>query len=124
MGVEVDSWWRQAVEDLDTAKVNLNHGKYYAASLFAQQAAEKALKALYILRFGELVRTHDLYFLGVKLDVTKDLLGLCESLSEVYLTSRYPDASDEIPAIMFSAEISDADVKAAEEVLKWVKERI
>ena len=47
MDKNVQDWWRQAEADLDTAIFNLNGKKYYASVIFAQQAAEKALKALF-----------------------------------------------------------------------------
>jgi len=124
MSEEVSLWWRQAVEDLDSAKANITSGKYYVASLLAQQAAEKALKALTIKKLGELFKTHDLVFLAEKLGLPQNLLDLCDSLSKVYLTSRYPDASGEIPADSFTKADAISDVSNAEEVLEWVKKRM
>lgn len=46
----VKDWFLQTEADLDSAEYNLAGGKYYAAVIFAQQAAEKALKAVYILK--------------------------------------------------------------------------
>ncbi|WP_204327927.1 HEPN domain-containing protein, partial [Proteus mirabilis] len=40
--------WEQALEDLKTAEVLVEVKRYYASVFFSQQAAEKALKALYI----------------------------------------------------------------------------
>jgi len=48
MSEEAEIWWKQALEDLDTAKFNFSGRKFDAAAFFAQQATEKALKALYI----------------------------------------------------------------------------
>lgn len=48
MRPETELWWKQAIEDLETARVNLNAQRYYACVFFAHQAAEKSLKALFI----------------------------------------------------------------------------
>ncbi|ACS34619.1 Nucleotide-binding protein, containing HEPN domain [Thermococcus gammatolerans EJ3] len=40
--------WEQALEDLKTAEALIDVKRYYASVFFSQQAAEKALKALYI----------------------------------------------------------------------------
>ena len=77
MKEEAENWWAQALEDLDTAKVNLENEKYYAASLFAQQSVEKALKAYYIDKYEKLMKTHDLVYLANKLDLPENLVELC-----------------------------------------------
>jgi uncharacterized protein len=67
---ETQPWWRQAQADLQTAEITLQAGQCYAVSWFAQQAAEKALKALYLERHGQLApRTHDLGYFAVELAV-------------------------------------------------------
>ena len=45
---------RQAEEDLTTAMAILNMERFYTVSLFAQQAAEKALKSVLIERQGRM----------------------------------------------------------------------
>ncbi|MBM3282648.1 HEPN domain-containing protein [Candidatus Gottesmanbacteria bacterium] len=35
---DVDIWWRQAKEDLDTAFANYKIGKYYVCAFYSQQA--------------------------------------------------------------------------------------
>lgn len=46
MRAEIRIWWDQATADLRTSEVNLRADCYYASVFFAQQAVEKALKAL------------------------------------------------------------------------------
>jgi len=60
---EVEKWWKQAKRDLKSAKNSFKSKDYYVSSLLAQQTVEKALKALYIKKFNELIKTHDLVFL-------------------------------------------------------------
>ena len=50
-GTEKD-WMVQAEKDLDTARVLLGSGKYFASAFYSQQAVEKTLKSL-ILYLGK-----------------------------------------------------------------------
>ncbi|HDD71587.1 MAG TPA: HEPN domain-containing protein, partial [Candidatus Aenigmarchaeota archaeon] len=65
MRPEAENWWKQALEDLDSAKKNLKIKKYYLVAFLSQQAAEKALKALFIeLKRRLQPKTHNLIRLG------------------------------------------------------------
>ena len=61
MRVDTEPWWRQAEADLTSAEILLNGGQWYGASWFAQQAAEKALKALHLERLGRETEAEKLY---------------------------------------------------------------
>ena len=60
-------WWRQAEEDLVTARANLEMGRYYA------QASEKALKALYLKERREPVLSHDMTEMVRELNAPDDV---------------------------------------------------
>jgi HEPN domain-containing protein len=49
---DIEPWWRQAEADLISVEIMLTNGRWYAASWFAQQAVEKALKALGLEQTG------------------------------------------------------------------------
>ncbi|RLG42695.1 MAG: DNA-binding protein [Thermoproteota archaeon] len=110
--------WEQALEDLETAKVLLRGGRYYAVAFFSHQAAEKALKAAYIEVKREIPpRTHNLVELGRLLglnDVMEDLM----ELNPEYTISRYPDAANGVPASMYSESIAESHLRRAERVVK------
>ncbi|MBB5254068.1 HEPN domain-containing protein [Sulfurisphaera ohwakuensis] len=72
MREEAVKWFKQALEDLTTAKDTITTGHYYASAFWAKQAAEKALKALLIDR-GKIERTYDLNEL---LNIIKEEIGL------------------------------------------------
>ncbi|MBI4148518.1 HEPN domain-containing protein [Candidatus Woesearchaeota archaeon] len=120
MKEECKNWLDQAKADFDSAKYNLDGAKYYVAAFLAQQTAEKALKALFIDRFGELVKVHDLVFLAKKLSLPVDLTESCDRLSRVYVETRYPTGSV-IPSKKFSKKTVDEFMKIAQEVLLWVE---
>jgi HEPN domain-containing protein len=50
----VEKWVVKAERDLSDAEFNLINGRYEVAAFLAHQASEKALKALYILKFKRL----------------------------------------------------------------------
>lgn len=47
MRPEAQAWWEQAQADLEAARGILELEHWYAAAFFGQQAAEKAVKALF-----------------------------------------------------------------------------
>src|SRR5437870_4688510 len=93
MRPETESWWKQAQADFRTAEISMRGGQFYAVSWFAQQAAEKALKALYLERRRRLApRTHDLRFLGEQLGVPRSVQIDLDVLNPAFDLARYPDA--------------------------------
>ena len=91
MREEYLNWWKQAKADLETAEFNADGKRFEAAAFFSQQAVEKGLKALYIKKFGELLKTHDLVLLGKKVGLPTELLELCKSITPAYIYTRHPD---------------------------------
>ncbi len=121
---DIKVWWKQAEDDLDSAKANFEIKQYRVASLLAQQALEKALKALYIKRFNELKKTHDLVFLANKLDLPEDLRGVCKELDPLYLQTRYPDATGNLPSELFDKADTFNFISLADEVMEWIEKAI
>jgi HEPN domain-containing protein len=125
MRVETTPWWRQAQADLQTADIAIAGGQFYAASWFGQQAAEKALKAVLIERTGELPpRTHDLHFLGGKLNVPATIARDLQTLNPVSGLARYPDSLGVAPvdAVRRTDAVRHRD--AARRVLVWVENQL
>ena len=105
MKLEMEKWWKQAEIDLKSAKNSFKSKDYYVSSFLTQQSVEKVLKALYIKKFYELIKTHDLVFLATKLKLPERLVELCDRLSKVYVLSRYPDASEKYLLKLFLKKI-------------------
>lgn len=114
--MESKSWLKKAEEDFITAKVNFTNKRYDASAFFCQQAIEKALKALEIERLGKFDKTHDLYFLGKKLNLPKELLDICDEVSEYYVETRYPDTY----AVFEETKVSEA-LRKTKKVIEWTK---
>ena len=90
-------WLDEAEDDLATATDLLRLGRFSKACYFAQQAAEKALKALLIKRLNRYVHTHSVRELlemvregGIR--VSEDLLRVGDILDRYYVPTRYPNA--------------------------------
>jgi HEPN domain-containing protein len=108
MRPEVVPWWEQAQADLETARVTAAADRHYATSWFAQQAAEKAIKAPYIEQLGVLApRTHDLAQLGTLVGAPAHVLTDPRALAA--------------PVNLVDAPMATGHVEAAERVLSWVQ---
>ena len=91
-------WWRQAEADLTSGEFMLVHARWYAASWFAQQAAEKALKALWIEQTTrDPVRTHDVRLLGRSVNAPQHVEQDLTVLFPIFGLTRYPDALGSAP---------------------------
>ena len=119
-----EDWLARAEGDLALAKVALPEGGYYEDLCFhAQQAAEKAIKAIYV-RHGLTFRyTHDLGELmanlreaGIRVppEVTDASI-----LTGYAWEARYPGTSEPVT----EEEYKDA-VSMAENVVKWARKEI
>ena len=113
-------WIKKAEEDFETAKYNLEGGKTDAGFFFMQQSAEKGLKAVYLIKFKELLKTHDLFILAKRLNAPKEILGYCKQLTPAYQYTRYPDISP----IEKIEELEDDFINYCKEILKWCKKNI
>ena len=121
---EVKKWLRMAKDDLDSAKVNFDNGKYYVCVFLCQQAVEKGLKALLIKKTGSLLKIHDLIILGRKVNLPEGILNECDKINAIYLDARYGDIGGKIPSEKFDKAISSEFLKSSREILKWLKQNI
>ena len=114
-------WLARARGDLALARVPLPEGGFYEDLCFhAQQAAEKALKAVYLSRGWTFRYIHDLEELFTDLQA-KGLSILGDILEAVILTdyafdSRYPRMADSITDEEYRKAIT-----LAEQVLGWAE---
>ncbi len=88
-------WIEQAEWDLEHARLALEHAFYDWACFSAQQAAEKAVKALF-QKQGAIAWGHSvaefLRELSKHFDVPRNLMEWAMELDQVYIPSRYPNA--------------------------------
>jgi HEPN domain-containing protein len=124
MRKESSRLWEQAQEDLDTADKLLNVGKYYASVFFSEQAAEKALKVMYLEKRRRMTFTHDLVELAEELGAPEDVSHAAAELSPDYIMTRYPDAANAMPAKLYNASSAEMHLKLSREVIRWVKKEL
>lgn len=124
MREEAKMWWEQAKDDFEKARILAENKKYDGAAFYCQQAVETALKALYIQRYQDLIKVHDLVFLAKKLNIPVPILDYCIKLNKVYVETRYPDTSGIIPAKRFSEEEIKNYLELAGKTLKWLEQNL
>lgn len=121
MADEPTAWHEQARADLDGARYLRKGDRFEMACFHAQQAAEKALKAVHMADHDRLWRTHDLAALAEQLDAPEDVREACETLAPHYVATRYPTepSSDE-----YDTDAADAAIQDAEVILAWVEQAL
>ncbi len=122
MAEEVQNWWKQAENDLKAAKVSAA-GKIYDWACFqSQQAVEKALKAIYLKEFKDLIKVHDLVFLSRRLALPQEIEDSCIKLNKVYIPTRYPE--DGTSSEKFSAQDAQQCIEIASNLLTWLQKKL
>jgi HEPN domain-containing protein len=85
-------WLRQAENDMAWARHSLAGGFFSQSCFIAQQAGEKALKALCFARGFDTIRSHSLFQIVKALGENGDLERHARELDLYYISARYPDA--------------------------------
>lgn len=112
-------WWlKRAERDLKSANFNLEGGEFEVAAFLCQQAAEKALKAIYIKEFKELWKIHDLVELARKVRAPESVLESCDSLNRHYIETRYPIEAE------YDEKTAVKALKNAKEVVSWSRKKL
>ncbi|VVB61006.1 HEPN domain protein [uncultured archaeon] len=125
MRKEVENWIKQAEADLKTSRDCLNSKNYYAGAFFAEQCAEKALKAYFVFSKNDTApKTHNLFELAMAVSLPKELIPIARKLTPDFIVSRYPDAAGGIPAELYDEESGKDALKRAEAIFVWIKNKL
>ena len=135
MREEIRNTWMQSEEDLKTAELIIEVGRFYASVFFSQQAAEKALKALYIYQKRLLPKTHNIVELASDLGAPDEVIEACQELHPDYVATRYVDAANGVPAAvhevtaerseqMYSRNSAITHLEYARTVIVWTKQHL
>jgi HEPN domain-containing protein len=123
--VSPDEWMKHALSDLKFAKLGQKKKDilYQQICFHAQQAAEKALKAVLLYRKIDFPLTHDIeglidIFDKAGIPVPSDFQG-AGVLTPYAVETRYPGNLDE----MTEKEVKEA-ITLAEKIVKWAEENI
>ncbi len=121
----MQDWLSEAEADLAHARASMNMGSYSWGCFAAQQACEKALKAIALAtlrrrpsHFHDLTK---LYF-DVKsaLKLKRAVVEALAELSSFYTLARYPNAGLTRPSKSISKRQAERAIRMSEEVLKEV----
>lgn len=123
---EAERWLLQAEADLKAAEGSISTGSFEWACFQAQQAAEKALKALWLYNAHEpwehslvkLIQDFPDGPVKAKLD---DLISHAKRLDKLYIPTRYPNGlPDSIPAEVYTAEEAQAPIQTSRELVRAI----
>lgn len=125
---EAKRWIAQAREDLHSADVLLDSGRYYMVCFLSQQIAEKALKAFLYSKGRDLVFGHSVIKLCEACaehdDRFKQLKKKIKNLDQYYIEARYPNwLPESIPAEFFDDNDAKGALEMARLALKTVEEK-
>ena len=122
MRQEIALWRKQGEADLAAARTLLEDGIHYASVFFSQQAAEKLLKAAWILQKRELPpKTHNLVMMARNLGAPERIIDEAAELSPEYFLTRYPNVDVGIPEEIYTRLSAERHLKAAEAVREWTE---
>lgn len=118
-------WFKQALRDLEQARLSEQAGFFEWACFTAQQAAEKAVKGLH-LQFGQEAWGHVvarlLRELPPSVKVPDDLIEKAQVLDGFYIPPRYPNGFPEgAPFEHYNVYHSSEAIRYAGEIIEFVR---
>jgi len=118
-------WLRQAIQDLEQAEDSRRANRHNWACFAAQQAAEKAVKALH-LHLGQEARGHViarlLRELPPEVSVPSELIERALVLDNFYIPTRYPNSHPEgAPFEHYGPIQSEEAIRYAREIIEFVR---
>ncbi|MBO3798564.1 MAG: HEPN domain-containing protein [Thermoproteota archaeon] len=119
-------WLKQAERDLKAARDSFNSRNYEWACFQAQQAAEKALKAILFLRGFRAILTHSIFELVNRIGDEELKKEDVKFLDSVYIASRYPNSFSEevVPSEYFDEGDAEKCLRLSESILAKARKHI
>lgn len=121
MREEILNHIKQISNDIDTARILLDNEKYSDSVFHSEQAAEKAL---YLFKKHEIPVIHNLVRMARELKLKNGIIKAAQELTPDYLTTRYIDAANGIPAEMYDEESAQVHFDYALEIIRCVKKKL
>ena len=123
-----EDWLKEAKEDLESAEILLRGGQYHHACFHAQQAAEKALKALlrslHKARIGHSVLDL-LREVSKDLEVPEELWDMARVLDQYYIPPRYPSAfSEGAPGDYYTRRQAEEAIEYSKAVVSFAEKHV
>jgi HEPN domain-containing protein len=124
-------WFITAQDDLQSSEILHANLKFAQSCFYAQQAGEKALKAMYFSRdiepWGHSLLKLSKEFVGTNEDMKqmKQIEKDFRDLDRYYIPTRYPDGlPGTTPAEAYGSEDSEAAIKSAKSILSFVQSKL
>jgi len=118
-------WYKQAERDLESARTQLEAGFFEWSCFIAQQAAEKAVKALYQKFSGEAWghSVNDLLKgIAEKVNVSEEAFNSAKGLDRFYIPARYPNGwSSGFPGEYITRKDAKDAIRDSEKILRLCK---
>ncbi len=120
-------WMKQAKRDMEMAGKARESGYYEWTCFISQQAAEKAVKAVYQAKGGSALG-HGIGALlrGLKdegLSIHEGIRKAAKNLDGYYIVSRYPDGMTQgTPADHLDLEDADGSIRSAGEIIRFCED--
>ncbi|KXG78363.1 hypothetical protein AN618_04290 [Fervidicola ferrireducens] len=114
---------KQAKRDYEKARLDFEHSYYEWCCFTSQQAAEKAVKALYYI-LNRAIRGHSIFKMleGLKdlYNVSEEILHFGRILDRYYIGTRYPNGFPEgTPSEYFDKATAKEALYAAGEIIRF-----
>jgi HEPN domain-containing protein len=121
-------WFRQAEADLKHAKNALGSGDYEWCCFAAQQAGEKAIKAVFLKNgmdaWGHTITTL-LGNLSTSSPIKENLLECAKALDKHYIPTRYPNGFDSgAPSDYYTKREGEHAIECAHKILTFCENQI
>ena len=116
-------WFLQAERDLEQARASAAEGRHEWACFAAQQAAEKAVKAVHLSKgqeaWGHMVAT---LLKELPEGAPEELVDRARVLDNFYIGTRYPDSHPEGPPFEHYGAIQSSEaIRHASEILEFAR---
>ena len=126
---EARRWLEQAKYDLKTARWNMEGGLFAPACFWAQQSAEKAVKAFLYSKGERVVVGHSVAELLEKAKVydrnLKALISYGIVLDRFYIPTRYPNGlPGGIPAYTYKKKDALEAIRLAQRILDFISDKL
>lgn len=119
-------WLKQALRDLEYAKLSMENGYYEWACFASHQAAEKAVKALHLYHkqeaWGHVIAK---LLRELPIEIPSDLIEKAKVLDLYYIPTRYPNGFPEgAPFEHFGKIQAEEAIKYASEIVQFVRAKM
>ena len=126
--MRANDWFNQALRDIEQAEDSRKAGRHEWACFAAQQAAEKAVKALHLYMHQEAwghVIAKLLKELPESVNIPEDLIDKARVLDNFYIPARYPNSHPEgAPFDHYGPLQSEEAIRYAREIIEFVRNKM